>query len=202
MIRNRCFITAGLSIFLLASAVIFSCNRGSEKSNQEAGTKPNIIIITADDLGWAVTQQFDQQLLPPDTRENLPFDEETIAEVLKNAGYLTAHVGKWHIGDAANYPEVHGFDINRGSTLWGCPSIFFYPYRGRIYNSERYISNLEEDSDGNYFHSREGEYLTDRLTDEALKIMEDVNGRPLFLNMSYLYRACPHRGQAGTGGEI
>ena len=255
MNRNRYLTAAKLSIFLLATAVFSSCNTASEKANQEAGTKPNIIIITADDLGWsdlacygsdlhetpnldklarqglkftsayaaasvctptraslmtgkyparlhmtiwrewAVNQQFDQQLLPPDTRENLPFEEKTIAEVLKKAGYLTAHVGKWHIGDAANYPEVHGFDINRGSTLWGCPSTFFYPYRGEIYNSERYISDLEEDTDGNYFSSREGEYLTNRLTDEALKIIEAADGRPLFLNMSYYTVHVPIEGK-------
>jgi len=255
MNRNRCISAARVSISLLTAAVFTSCNTSSAKSNQEIGSKPNIIIITADDLGWAdlacygsdlhetpnldrlarqgmkftsayaaasvctptraslltgkyparlhmtiwrewaINQQFDQQLLPPNNRENLPQEEETIAEVLKKTGYLTANVGKWHVGDAANYPEVHGFDINRGSTLWGCPSTFFYPYRGEIYNSERYICNLDEDTEGNYFSSREGEYLTDRLTDEALKIMEDAKGRPLFLNMSYYSPHVPIEGK-------
>ena len=61
---------------------------------------------------------------------NLPHTETTIAKHLQAAGYLTALVGKWHLGDAAHYPETHGFDVNIGGTLWGCPSTFFYPYRG------------------------------------------------------------------------
>ncbi|MCK4993349.1 MAG: sulfatase-like hydrolase/transferase, partial [Bacteroidales bacterium] len=53
MNRNRHFILAGLSISLLAAAVFSSCHTSSAKANEKAGYKPNIIIITADDLGWS-----------------------------------------------------------------------------------------------------------------------------------------------------
>jgi len=58
MIRNRYFIVERLGILLLAAAIFSSCNTSSEKTNHEAGSKPNIIIITADDLGWLSSLTF------------------------------------------------------------------------------------------------------------------------------------------------
>ncbi len=58
------------------------------------------------------------KLLPPDSVGNLPLDEVTLAERLRAAGYLTALVGKWHLGDAGHYPETQGFDVNIGGTHW------------------------------------------------------------------------------------
>ena len=121
----------------------------------------------------------DRKLIPPITRGNLELSETTIAEVLHRAGYLTAHVGKWHLGDAAHYPENHGFDINVGGTLWGAPQSFFYPYRGSKWfgRGPRYVPHLEG--------GRPGEYLTDRLTDEAVGIIERAGDRPFFLHLAY-----------------
>src|SRR6202044_2613195 len=56
-------------------------------------------------------------------------NEKTVAEYLHDAGYLTALVGKWHLGDADHFPETHGFDVNIGGTHWGAPQSFFWPYR-------------------------------------------------------------------------
>ena len=78
----------------------------------------------------AINRVKDRKLLPPDTLGSLPHSEVTLAEVLRPAGYVTAHIGKWHLGDAAHYPQNQGFDINIGGTVWGCPATFFYPYRG------------------------------------------------------------------------
>ena len=72
----------------------------------------------------------DRRLIPPTTVGNLSHSHLTVAEALHAAGYLTAHVGKWHLGDAAHYPETHGFDVNIGGTFWGAPATFFHPYRG------------------------------------------------------------------------
>jgi len=120
-----------------------------------------------------------QRLIPPVTQGNMPHEQVTIAEVLKEAGYVTAHVGKWHLGDAGHYPETQGFDVNIGGTFWGAPATFFYPYRGaQQYGGEfRYVPHLEFGS--------EGEYLTDRLTDEALGILNKVKDKPFFLNLCY-----------------
>jgi len=118
-------------------------------------------------------------LIPPVTVANMPHEEVTVAEVLKKAGYLTAHVGKWHLGDAAYYPETQGFDINIGGTFWGAPATFFYPYSGSgTFGKEfRYVPHLEWGS--------KGEYLTDRLTDEALKILDKAKDQPFFLNLCH-----------------
>jgi len=120
-----------------------------------------------------------RKLLPPAAVADLPLEEVTIAEVLHQAGYLTAHVGKWHLGDAAHYPETQGFDINIGGTFWGAPSTFFYPYRGRFGSDPefRYVPGLE--------WGRPGEYLTDRLTDEALKVIERAKDQPFLLNLCH-----------------
>ena len=120
-----------------------------------------------------------RKLLPPITVGNMPHSEVTIAEVLHEAGYLTAHVGKWHLGEAAHYPETQGFDVNIGGTFWGAPTTFFYPYSGSgtFGNEFRYVPHLEL--------GKPGEYLTDRLTDEALGVLERVHAGPFFLNMCW-----------------
>ena len=59
----------------------------------------------------------------------------SIAEALKEAGYKTAHVGKWHLmprqePDLQEYfPDDHGFDINIGGNEWGLPGSYFHPYQ-------------------------------------------------------------------------
>ena len=119
-----------------------------------------------------------RKLIPPVTQGNMPHEQVTIAEVLKEAGYFTAHVGKWHLGDAAHYPQTQGFDVNIGGTFWGAPTTFFYPYGGPSrWREYRYVPHLE--------FGTEGEYLTDRLTDEALQIMDKVKEKPFFLNLCY-----------------
>jgi arylsulfatase A-like enzyme len=120
-----------------------------------------------------------RKLIPPITQGNMPHEQVTIAEVLKDAGYFTAHVGKWHLGDAAHYPQTHGFDVNIGGTFWGAPTTFFYPYGGpsRWGGEFRYVPHLE--------FGHEGEYLTDRLNDEALQVMDKARDKPFFLNLCY-----------------
>lgn len=143
----------------------------------------------------ALLSVLNRRMIPPTPTANLPHAEVTLAEVLKPAGYLTAHVGKWHLGDAAHYPETQGFDINIGGTFWGAPATFFYPYRGKWANSEevRYVPHLEL--------GKEGEYLTDRLTDEALKIMAAAKDRPFFLNLWYHTVHTPIEGKPALVAE-
>jgi len=120
----------------------------------------------------------DRPLLPPITRDSLPHDEVTIAEVLHEAGYLTAHVGKWHLGTAEYYPQTQGFDYNVGGTLWGAPQTFFYPYSGsQTFSGLRYVPHLGG--------GQAGEYLTDRLTSEAIRILRTERGKPFFMHLAF-----------------
>jgi arylsulfatase A len=117
-----------------------------------------------------------KKLIPPTTVGDLPLSETTIAEVLQSNGYLTAHIGKWHLGSAGYYPENQGFDIDIGATFWGAPSTHFYPYKGTYWDGEpRYVPHLE--------WGKPGEYLADRLTSEALNVMTKAKDRPFFLDL-------------------
>ena len=92
----------------------------------------------------------------PKDRNELPLNETTIAEVLKMNGYKTFYCGKWHLGSEGYYPEDQGFDINIGGFEKGSPMGGYYsPYKN------------PKLSDG-----PEGEYLTDRLTNETIDFIE------------------------------
>lgn len=121
-----------------------------------------------------------RRLITPQTVADLPLSEVTLAEVLHEAGYRTMHVGKWHLGDAFHYPETQGFDVNIGGTMWGAPSTFFFPfagYWGRAQTEWRYVPDLQ--------FSDENDYLTDRLTDRAIELIEQSADRPFYLNLWY-----------------
>ncbi|UCC96526.1 MAG: sulfatase [Phycisphaerales bacterium] len=116
---------------------------------------------------------------PTPYRHYLPLEELTIAEALKQAGYATGFVGKWHLSTrdpdrAKYYPDRQGFDENIGGDYSGAPPTYFWPYekRGR---------NLETMPPG----GADGEYLTDRLTDESLKFLEVNKNRPFLLYLSH-----------------
>lgn len=131
--------------------------------------------------------KLDRPMIPADSEGNLPFEEITLAERFKEAGYHTFHVGKWHLGEASSFPEVHGFDVNIGGHHWGAPPTFFAPYKGVVYNEMRYVPDLHG--------SKEGEYLPDRLTTEAIKLMKNAGDTPFFLNLCYFIPHVPIDGK-------
>lgn len=106
----------------------------------------------------------------------LPREEITIAEALKQAGYATGFFGKWHLGYKPFYPEYQGFDINVGGHEAGHPASYFYPYK----NPEAPYYNVPGLENG-----QPGEYLTDRLTDEAIKFLNQHKTEPFFLYLSH-----------------
>jgi len=111
---------------------------------------------------------------PTEYQHYMALGEVTIAEALKEAGYATGFVGKWHLGNKPYYPEHQGFDINIGGDSSGAPPTYFYPYKKRNRALEMMPVGGEE-----------GEYLTDRLTDESLKFLEANKDRPFLLYFSH-----------------
>ena len=104
-------------------------------------------------------------------KKELPQEEFSIARALKDAGYRTWHVGKWHLGGEGYYPHQHGFDVNVGGCEWGMPvKGYFSPWN---------LPTLD-DSD-----IPKGTYLTDYLTDQAIELIKQDGDEPFYLNMSY-----------------
>ena len=125
----------------------------------------------------------DRQQFQPDNAKlrsarmlgHLPLEHVTLAERLKEAHYATAFLGKWHLsgrgtakdGDLAEpklRPEHQGFDVNVGGCGLGGPPSYFEPYR---------IPNITP--------RREGEYLPDRLADEAIDFIRANRSGPFFV---------------------
>jgi arylsulfatase A-like enzyme len=115
------------------------------------------------------------KLLCPPNPFWMELDEVTIAEVLKPAGYTSCHVGKWHLGPDAWYPDEQGFDFNIGGCDYGQPPSYFDPYHKNEKRPD--IPTLKG--------YRKGEYLTDRESDEAVNFIRRHRDKPFFLYMAH-----------------
>jgi len=104
--------------------------------------------------------------------KQLPLSEYTLATALKDNGYSTWHVGKWHLGGSGHLPQDHGFDINIGGCEVGAPY-------GGGYFSPWTIPPLRNAK------VPDGTYLTDFLTDKAIDLIHKKDAAPFFLNMWY-----------------
>ena len=109
-------------------------------------------------------------LLHPEDRSHLPLEETTIAEALKEHGYQTFFAGKWHLGDKGQWPTDQGFDINIGGHHRGSPPGGYYgPWSNPTLKAKR-----------------KDEYLTERLTEESVKFLEERDqAKPFLLYLSY-----------------
>lgn len=118
------------------------------------------------------------KLKVPDWKMYLDSSEVTMAEAFRQAGYYTAHVGKWHLGEEEkDWPENHGFDVNIGGWSKGAP------HRNKQKGFQGYFSPYGNPrlKDG-----EDGEYLTDRLAGEVCEIIDREAGNPFFINF-WLY---------------
>jgi arylsulfatase A len=102
--------------------------------------------------------------------QHLPYEEVTIAEALKEVGYNTAIFGKWHLGEDPSDPMAHGFDIH-------IPDWHTNVNTRMHFYAPQLFKGLES--------CKEGEYLTDCLTDKALDYIEANKEKPFFLFMSH-----------------
>jgi arylsulfatase A-like enzyme len=110
------------------------------------------------------------KLIPADYLKALPEKTVTVAKALHDAGYYTGYFGKWHLGHEPNLPEMFGFDLNVGGFGAGSPPSYFSPYKN------------PKLPDG-----PPGEYLTDRLTDEAIKFIDTAKQKkqPFLLYLAH-----------------
>ncbi len=221
--------TYGLYLLFLAllPQLCSSC-KGQEKESQSSATKPNIVLIFIDDLGWKdlgfmgseyyETPNLDafakqgmvftngyasaancapsracmlsglnstrhgvytvnsssrgdtktRKLIPITNTLHLQDSIYTLHEMFKSAGYTTSNFGKWHVGVD---PKTQGVDVNVGGGKVGNPGGkggYFTPYN---------IPNIKD--------GPKGEYLTDRLTKEAISFIEDNKDRNFFAYIPY-----------------
>jgi arylsulfatase A-like enzyme len=92
---------------------------------------------------------------------------QTWAQLLQNAGYKTASMGKWHL---SHDPKPYGFDVNVGGTRAGMPPRGYYPPHHRAPGLE----NRPAD-----------EYLTDYLSEQAVEFIQANHDRPWLLYLTH-----------------
>ncbi len=164
---------AGMGMrFTHAYAAASNCapSRASLLSGQY-GPRHGIYTVGSSERG----KSRDRRIIPEPNREVLADSVITLAEKLHEGGYATFIVGKWHLGED---PLTQGFEINVGGTAKGSPASHFSPYKNpRL-------------ADG-----PEGEYLADRLTDEAIALLEKAGERPFFLYLPYYAVHSPLQGK-------
>jgi len=134
------------------------------------GRHPVRIDITDWIPGMPTSRAKNAKLRHVEDRNNLALGEVTIAEALKQHGYQTFFAGKWHLGGKGHWPTDQGFDVNVGGCDKGWPPGGYYgPWKNPNLTAEH-----------------EGEYLTERLTDESVAFLEKRNMEaPFLLYLSY-----------------
>ncbi len=128
---------------------------------------------------------------------DLSGEEITMAEAFRQNGYTTYFTGKWHLGMTdGRDPGSQGFDYVVGVNHAGQPGSYFYPYKDigqdwiggkRRIIPERDVLGLEG--------GEPGEFLTDRLTDEAIKFMQKHKEKPFFIYFSHYAVHTPLQGK-------
>lgn len=121
-----------------------------------------------------------QPMLVPQSKNYLDPAQYTLAETLRDAGYRTAHIGKWHLGlTQPHWPEQQGFDVAfHCHPDPGPPGNYFSPYGVKPDGEPRGQNRVGTVTDG-----PPGEYIVDRLADEAVRFIEANRDRPFFLNL-------------------
>jgi len=134
------------------------------------GRHPVRVDITDWIPGQNVTGRKGTKFQHVSDRDNLALEEVTIAEALKEHGYQTFFAGKWHLGGKGHWPTDQGFDINIGGCERGSPPGGYYaPWNN---------PNLQA--------KKKDEYVTERLTEESIKFLQQRDkDKPFLLYLSY-----------------
>ncbi len=193
---------------------------------EATGTRPNVIVILADDLGYGdlgchgckdiATPHIDSLAAggirctsgyaahsfcsptraslmtgryqhrfghennpkwdPADEKLGLPLSQVTIADVMKQAGYVTGAIGKWHLGAAPQFhPNKRGFTDYFG--FLGGGHMYLPTPKGSI----EYLIPLMRNQE----NIEENDYLTDAFSREAVAFIERNRSKPFFLYLAY-----------------
>ena len=121
----------------------------------------------------------------------MPPEEITLAEVLREAGYATAHIGKWHLGGTKGMrPEDQGFD----DSLYMAGTAYLPEDSPDVVNAKQPFDTIDRmvwattqyaaQFDGGERFEPTG-YLTDYYTDEAIAVIEANRNRPFFLYLAH-----------------
>lgn len=120
-------------------------------------------------------------------KHQLPLSAVTFGEHLKDAGYQTGYIGKWHLGKTGGDPTKQGFDTSIMAGHWGAPPSYYFPY-----------SKMNKSGKNKGFVKVEGpedEYLTDRLTDEAINFIDQKKDKPFLLVLAHYAVHTPIEGK-------
>lgn len=116
-----------------------------------------------------------RQLIAAPNQEFLSSEFKTLGGVFQEAGFKTAAMGKWHIGDD---PTRQGFDVHKGGGRMGHPKSYFSPY-GMKYLTDGPV----------------GEELTDRITQESIQFMQQNRANDFFLYIPHFAIHTPLQGK-------
>ena len=118
-------------------------------------------------------------LLRSKDRQFLKLEEVTLAESLRRHGYKTGHFGKWHLGEHPAGPLQQGFDVQ-------VPTNWYKGWPKAGYHAPFKLDGLADE---------QGDYLTDRLTDEAVRFIDESRETPFFLYLSHFAVHDPIQGR-------
>lgn len=126
-------------------------------------------------------------------KKGIPLSEKLIPQFMKEQGYATAAIGKWHAGEADGLqPWKRGFDYYYGTLTWGTiyasvkdPNILTRAYYFHTMNSEDTARHGSIEIVRNGVVLNEKEYITDRFTEEALNFIDKNKSKPFFLYLPF-----------------
>lgn len=118
-----------------------------------------------------------QKLKNVEINQHLPHKETTLAEALRDQGYHTAIIGKWHLGEEGSTPLDHGFEYRITSWNKGWPLTYYAPFK---------LAGMEDVKEG---------YLTDYLTDKTLEYIDDNKDSTFFIYLSHFAVHDPIQGR-------